>query len=204
MGKRITAIDAYIARQQPFARPVLEYLRDLVHETCPDAVEVIKWGHPNFEYKGPFAGMAAFKAHATFGFWKHSLLVDGKATLGKSDEKAMGSFGRLTSVDDLPGRRTLVALVKRAMKLNDDGIKNPARSGPRKPVVVKPPAYFMAAVRANRKAVATWEGFAPSHKRDYVDWVTEARTEPTREKRLATTVAWLAQGKKRNWKYAKC
>lgn len=201
MGKRIAAIDAYISRQQPFAIPILERLRDLVHETCPGVVEVIKWGHPNFEYKGPFAGMAAFKAHATFGFWKDALLRKGSAPLGKSDEKAMGSFGRLTSLADLPGERAMRALIRRAMKLNDDGVKLPSRSATRKPIVVRPPAYFLAAVRSNRRALATWEGLAPSHRRDYVEWVTGAKTEPTRERRLATTVTWLSEGKRHNWKY---
>jgi uncharacterized protein YdeI (YjbR/CyaY-like superfamily) len=201
MGKRIAAVDAYIARQQPFAKPILVHLRDLVHEACPDADEVIKWGMPHFEYKGPFAGMAAFKAHATFGFWKEALLREGKASLAKSDEQAMGSFGRLRSLDDLPSRRTLASLIRKAMKLNDDGVKHPKRSSARKPIVVRPPAWFMTALRQKPKALATYEAFAPSHKREYVEWVTEAKTEATREKRLATMLAWLAEGKRRNWKY---
>lgn len=203
MGKRIAAVDAYIAKQQPFAKPILVHLRDLVHETCPGADEVIKWGMPHFDYKGPFAGMAAFKAHATFGFWKESLLRKGDTPLGKSDEKAMGSFGCLRSLDDLPSQRTLVSLIRKAMKLNEDGIKNPARSGARKPIVVRPPAWFMAALRKKPKALATYEGFPPGQRREYVEWVTEAKTEATREKRLATAVAWLAEGKRRNWKYEK-
>jgi uncharacterized protein YdeI (YjbR/CyaY-like superfamily) len=203
VGKRTAAFDAYIARQQPFAKPVLKYLRDLVHEVCPETVEVIKWGHPHFDYKGPFAGLAAFKAHATFGFWKAGLLAKDGAPLGKSDEKAMGSFGRLRSVEDLPGRRTMVSLLKRAMKLNDDGVKHPARSGLRKPIVVRPPAFFMSAVRRNAKALATYESLAPSHRREYVEWVTGAKTDATRDRRLATTVTWLSQGKRHNWKYEK-
>lgn len=201
MGQRIRDVDAYISRQRPFAVPILERLRDLVHEACPEVVEVIKWGHPNFDYRGPFAGMAAFKAHATFGFWKDALLRTAGRPLGKSTEKAMGSFGRLASLDDLPSKRDMLALVRRAKKLNDDGIKHPARSEPRKPVVVRPPAYFLAALRANRKALATWEALPPGQRREYVEWVTEAKTQPTRERRLATSVEWLAAGKRRNWKY---
>lgn len=201
MGKRIAAVDAYIARQQPFAIPILERLRELVHEICPEAEEVVKWGAPHFDYRGPFAGMAAFKAHATFGFWKDALLRDGDRPFGKSTEKAMGSFGRLTSVRDLPSKREMTALVRRAMKLNEDGVKLPHRSGTRKAPAVRPPAWFLAALRRNRRALATWEGLAPGHRREYVEWVTEAKTEPTRERRMATTVEWLAEGKRRNWKY---
>ena len=203
MGKRIAAVDAYIAKQQPFAKPILVHLRNRVHEVCPDANEVIKWGMPHFEYKGPFAGMAAFKAHATFGFWKEALLRKGRASLAKSDEPAMGSFGRLRSLDDLPSRRTLASLIREAMKLNEDGVKAPKRPSVRKPDV-RPPAWFMAALRQKPKALAAYEAFAPSHRREYVEWVTEAKTEATREKRLATTLSWLAEGKRRNWKYEKC
>lgn len=201
MGKRIAAVDAYIAKQQPFAKPILEYLRELVHETCPDVVESIKWGQPAFDYRGPFAGMGAFKAHAVFGFWKHALLAGGKASLGRSREKAMGSFGRLASLDDLPARRTLVALLRKAMKLNDEGVRVRARPRAGNAAAVRPPADFLAAVRANRRALAAWESLAPGHRREYVEWVTEAKGAATRERRLATTVEWLSQGKRRNWKY---
>jgi uncharacterized protein YdeI (YjbR/CyaY-like superfamily) len=202
MGKRIAAVDAYIAKQQPFAKPILVHLRDLVHEVCPDANEVIKWGMPHFDYQGPFAGMAAFKAHATFGFWKEALLRKGKAPLPEPAEKAMGSFGCIRSLDDLPSRRTLASLIREAMKLNEGGVKTPKRPSVPKPAV-RPPAWFMAALRKKPRALATYEAFPPGQKREYVEWVTEAKTEATREKRLATTVAWLAEGKRRNWKYEK-
>lgn len=199
MGQRIAAVDDYIARQRPFAVPILEHLRKVVHETCPEVVEVIKWGHPHFEHRGPLAGMAAFTAHATFGFWKEALLRKGDAPLGRPNAKAMGSFGRLTSLADLPADRALRALLRRAMKLNEDGVKLPSRS--RKANAVRPPADFLPAVRGNRRALATWQSLAPSHRREYVEWVTEARTAPTRQRRLATTVEWLAEGKRRNWRY---
>lgn len=201
MGKRLPEITAYIDKAQPFARPILRRLRELLHDACPEVVEVIKWGHPNFEYKGPFAGMAAFKAHATFGFWKDELLRGEKVSLGKSNEKAMGSFGRLTSVSDLPAERAMKSLIKQAMKLNDDGIKRPALARSKQPIVVKPPAYFLAALQKNKKALAAYEAFAPSHKREYVEWVVEAKTEATRERRLQTAIEWMAEGKRRNWKY---
>lgn len=201
MGRHSAAVTAYIARQQPFAKPILSHLRGLVHEGCPEVVETIKWGMPAFDYKGPFASMAAFRAHAVFGFWKEKLLAKDGRPLGKPGEKAMGSFGRLTSVADLPGRRAMLALVRRAMKLNDEGVRHPTRSRARRPVVVRPPAYFLAAVRANRKALATWESLAPSHRRDYVEWVTGAKTEATRARRMTTTVEWLAKGRKLTWEY---
>ena len=203
MGKRIRAIDVYIAKSQPFARPILNHLRDLVHEVCPEVEERLKWSHPAFDYKGPFVMMAAFQEHATFGLWKHTLLAGGKAQLGKSNEKAMGSFGRLTSVDDLPSRRTLVALLRKAMKLNEDGVKHPVRSAPKQSIVVRPPADFLGALRRNKKAHATYQSFPPGAKRDYVDWVKEAKTQATRERRLATAIEWMADGKRRNWKYEK-
>jgi uncharacterized protein YdeI (YjbR/CyaY-like superfamily) len=201
MGKRSREIDAYIAKSQPFAQPILEHLRELVHEVCPEVEERIKWSHPAFEYKGPFAMMASFKAHATFGLWKHSLLVGTDSKLAAASEQAMGSFGRLTSLADLPSRRTLVSLLRKAMKLNEDGIKQPTRAAAKKQIVVRPPADFLTALRRNKKALATYQALPPGAKRDYVEWVTEAKTQATRERRLSTAVAWMAEGKRRNWKY---
>ncbi len=200
MGKRIAAIDAYIEKQQPFAKPILRHVRTIVHNACPGVEEAVRWGHPHFLWHGPLASMAAFKTHATFGFWKHAQLAGGRTSLGRRREKAMGSFGRLASVADLPSRRALVALVKRAMKLNESGVKRTPRSGVRRPAV-RPPAGFLAAVRGNRRALATWERLAPSHRREYLEWVAGAKTAPTRERRLATTVKWLSEGKRHNWRY---
>lgn len=202
MGERIPEVDAYIAKQRPFAVPILEHLREVVHATCPGVTEVMKWGMPHFDYKGPFAGMAAFKAHATFGFWKESLLRRGGPPLGRSSEAAMGSFGRIASLRDLPPRRELVALLRRAMKLNDDGVRRPVRAA-RRPAAVRPPADLLAALRRNRPALATWEALAPGHRREYVEWITEAKRDETRARRLATAVEWLAEGRRRNWRYEK-
>jgi len=202
MGERIPEVDAYIAKQRPFAVPILEHLREVVHATCPGVTEVMKWGMPHFEYKGPFAGMAAFKAHATFGFWKESLLRRGGRPLGRSGEAAMGSFGRIASLRDLPPKRELVALLRRAMKLNDDGVRRPVRAA-RTPAAVRPPADFTAALRRNRRALATWDGLAPGHRREYVEWITEAKRAETRARRLATAIEWLAEGRRRNWRYEK-
>lgn len=200
MGTRDPRVDAYIKKAAPFAQPILVHVRELVHEACPDAVEQIKWGMPHFDYKGMFCGMAAFKKHAVFGFWKHELL------LGTDDGKwkeAMGSFGCLTSVRDLPSKATLTRLVKRAMKLNDEGVKAPlTKRGPREPIAT--PADLKAALAKNAKARKTYESFPPSAQRDYNEWLVEAKQKATREKRLATAIEWLAEGKRRHWKYETC
>jgi hypothetical protein len=192
-------IDAYIRKAAPFAQPILSHLRTVIHEACPAVEETIKWSHPAFDYKGIFCGMASFKEHATFGFWKDSLLGD---VLPKVDKTAMGSFGRLTSLDDLPSKAALVRIVKAAAKLNDQGVKMPRPSRQNRPAP-RPPADLAAALTKNPRASATFKAFSPSQKREYVDWVVEAKQAATREKRLATAIGWMAQGKERNWKYMK-
>jgi hypothetical protein len=199
MGKKDARVDAYIARSAPFARPILKRIRGLVHAGCPKVEETIKWGMPSFEYKGILCGMAAFKAHCVFGFWKDKLVMGGAA---KDD--AMGQFGCLTKVSQLPSRARMIALVKKAAGLNEAGIKAPRVVRSKAPKKLVAPAYFMKAVKKNKKALGTFEGFSPSSKREYVEWVTEAKTEETRERRLATAVEWMSQGKRRNWKYERC
>ncbi|MCI0560527.1 MAG: YdeI/OmpD-associated family protein, partial [Nitrososphaera sp.] len=164
----------------------------------PQVEEDMKWRNPTFMYKGILCGMGAFKEHAIFGFWKGTLIIADK---GKSLE-AMGSFGRITKVSDLPSKKILIGYVKQAMALNEQGVKAPVKHDkPKKPVRVPP--YLSAALKKNKKALATFENFSPSHKREYIEWVTEAKTEETRNKRLQTAVEWIAQGKGRNWKYMK-
>lgn len=193
-------IDAYIEKSADFAKPILSHLRTIVHQACPDVEESMKWSFPNFLYKGILCNMAAFKAHCAFGFWKSSLIVknNGKA------EKAMGQFGRITNVADLPSKKVLVALIAEAMRLNDEGVPSPTRSKPRMKKEVVVPDDLSASLAKNRKARATFEKFSPGHKREYVEWITEAKTEATRAKRLTTTLEWLAEGKPRNWKYMNC
>jgi hypothetical protein len=201
MPTRDKRIDAYIAKSADFAQPILNHLRQIVHEGCPAVEETIKWGFPSFVYKGMLCGMAAFKQHCTFGFWKGKLIIDLKP---KAPANAMGHFGRVTSMKDLPSKRVLVEYVRKAAQLNDQGIKVPKKpkpAGERKLVV---PPYFMAAVKKNKKATATFEGFPYSKKKDYVEWVMEAKTDETRDRRMQTSVKWMAEGKSRNWKYEKC
>jgi uncharacterized protein YdeI (YjbR/CyaY-like superfamily) len=196
-------IDEYINKAQPFARPILEHIRRLVHKACPEVQETIKWGMPSFEYKGPFIGMAAFKAHAVFGFWKAKLLKDPKNYLGDraaDGGEAMGHGGRLTKVSDLPPDKAMLDFIKQAKKLNDEGVKLPAKEKKAK-APLKVPPYFLTAIRKNKKALNTFENFSYSNKKEYVQWITEAKTEATREQRLETAVEWMAEGKVRNWKY---
>ncbi len=197
MGTKDRRIDEYIANAQPFARPILKYLRKAVHAGCPDVEETLKWQNPAFMYKGILAGMAAFKQHVAFGFWKASAMQGG---LGDKAYDAMGQFGRITSVDDLPDETALVRLVKEAAELHDKGVKAPRKKhAPRQPI--PEPADFLAALRKNKKALKTYESFSPSHKREYLEWITEAKREATRKTRLETAIRWMAEGKARNWKY---
>ena len=187
-------MDAYIAKSEAFARPILERLRELVHAACPDARETMKWSSPHFEHRGPLCFMAAFKEHCAFGFWKGSLIVENPS------EEAMGQLGRITRIEDLPPRRTLTAWIRKAMKLNETGVKAPRAARAKRP----PPAIpddLRRALRSDARARATFEGFSPSHKREYVEWITDAKTDATRERRLARAIAWMAEGKSRNWKY---
>ncbi len=197
-------IDSKIAKAADFAKPILRHLRELVHEACPETEETLKWSHPSFVYRGKIlCGMAAFKEHCTFGFWHQGM----EAVLEKSGVKsdaAWGSLGRLTGLADLPSDEALLRCIRTAALLNES--EAPARPRPvRKPVApLRVPADLAAALKKNRKAAATFEKFSPSHRNDYVEWITEARRDETRAKRLATTLEWLAEGKSRNWKYEKC
>jgi len=193
-------VDAYIAEAPPYARPILERLRATVHEACPGVEEALKWSAPSFQYAGGIlCGMAAFKHHVSFGFWKHALVM-GEGI----PREGMGSFGKMTSLADLPPKQELVALVRKAMTLNEQGVKPAAtrKTAPRPPPV--PPADLAAALAANKAAKATFDGFPPSQQREYVEWLTEAKREDTRSRRLAQAIEWLAEGKPRNWKYMNC
>ena len=196
-------VDAYIAKSADFARPVLRHLRKLVHEECPEALETIKWGMPSFVLDGKIlCGMAAFKAHCTFGFWKREV----RRALGRDESsgEAMGDLGRISGLADLPSAAVLRRGVRKAAAL----IRRPAPAGaprPRKPARALPvPADLAAALRKRPKAKAHFEGLSPSHRNEYVAWITEAKRDETRAKRLATALECLADGKHRNWRYESC
>ncbi len=200
MGIRDPRVDAYIAQAAEFAQPILTWLRGVVHQYCPEVEESIKWGFPHFLYHGMLCSMAAFKQHCSFGFWKGTLFV-----ADARNDEAMGQFGRITSLQDAPGKKLLAGYIRQAMQFNESGAK-PVR--PTKDTVPKPPAEvpddLAAALKKNRKAAAVFNGFSNTNRREYIEWITEAKRAETREKRLVQTLEWLAEGKPRNWKYQDC
>lgn len=196
--KREPRVDAYIASRAEFARPILSHLRERIHAACPEVEEGIKWSMPAFSYKGrPLCNMAAFKEHATFGFWRGKDVIEAE---GRKDG-AMGQFGRITSLGDLPDDAELDAIIRKAMEVSQT-------APPRKVVKPKPPAEppedLVAALNAEPKAAETFAAFSPSCRREYVEWVVDAKREETRARRIAQAVEWIAMGKKRNWKYEGC
>lgn len=199
MRKPDPRVDDYVAKAPAFARPLLVELRARVHASCPEVVETIKWRMPSFEHHGLLAGMAAFRQHCVFGFWKHELLLQEDAKW----REAMGSFGCLKRLADLPGKREFARLVKRAMELNEQGIQAPKTKTRRKaPVAVHP--EFAQALARNAKAKRTLAGFPPGQQREYLEWIAEAKADATRARRIGQAIEWLAQGKRRNWKYERC
>jgi len=201
MGKHDPRVDAYIAKSADFARPILEHLRAVLHEGCPEVEEAIKWGMPSFLYHGRIlCGFAAFKQHCAFGFW------GGRGLVGNEDKRddAMGQFGRIASLKDLPSKKALIGYVKQAMTLSNERAAAPSK--PRKAPKPAPatPDDLAAALKKNKKAAVTYQAFSPSCKREYVEWITEAKREETRASRIAQAVAWMAEGKQRNWKYQQC
>jgi uncharacterized protein YdeI (YjbR/CyaY-like superfamily) len=201
MGKKDPRVDAYIAKSADFAKPILKHLRELIHKACPGVEETIKWGFASFDYKGPFCSMASFKNHMSFGFWKASLMKDAEL-LKENQGEGMGHLGKITSMKDLPPDKVILGYIKEAAMLNEKGIKLPPRKKTEAKEVV-PPDYFLKAIKKNKQAWNNYENFSPSCKREYIMWVTEAKTDETRNKRLETTVEWMAEGKQRNWKYMK-
>jgi uncharacterized protein YdeI (YjbR/CyaY-like superfamily) len=201
MSTRSPAVDAYIAKAAPFAQPILERIREAFHSACPEAEEVIKWGVPHFDYKGPLGMMAAFKQHVGWGFWKMKLMKDPQGLLG-GEREAMGGL-KVTDIKDLPPKRVMVEYIREAVRLNEAGIKAPRTPSKKAATPIEVPADLAAALKKDKKAKATFDAFPPSHKREYIEWITEAKQEATRQKRLATTMEWLAEGKPRNWKYMK-
>jgi uncharacterized protein YdeI (YjbR/CyaY-like superfamily) len=197
-------IDAYIQGSADFARPILEHLRQLIHKACPGVVETIKWSRPFFEYQGGMlCHISAFKQHCAVGFWNAPLLKDPAGVLHIKDKNAMGHFDRITSLKDLPADKVLIALIKEAAALNEQGVKKPAPvKKPLKAALPVPPA-LASALKKNKKAADVFAGFPPSHRREYIEWITEAKTDETRDRRIASTLEWLKEGKSRNWKYEK-
>jgi len=198
MSQQDERIDTYIAMSAGFAQPILKHLRNLVHQGCPEVEETLKWSMPAFVYKGLLCSMAAFKRHATFGFWKHELILS--ETL---DKKAMGQFGRITSLADLPTNQVMLKYIRKAAELNEAGTKVPSRTranhAAKRRLVM--PRYLVSGLEKNQRARANFEKLSYSHKKEYVEWLASAKREETRQKRLKTALAWIAQSKPQNWRH---
>jgi uncharacterized protein YdeI (YjbR/CyaY-like superfamily) len=201
-------VDAYCAKVQTFAQPILAHLRELVHQACPEVEETIKWSRPFFQYRGAIlCNMSAFKEHCSFGFWGEEIgAVLREAAVLK--EGGMGSLGRITSVADLPSDKQMLGWIRQAAAFVDSGQYTSPIAARHKVVKQKPsldtPAEFKAALQRNKKAAAVFTALSPSCKREYVEWIAEAKRQETRDKRIATAVEWIAEGKQRNWKYQNC
>ncbi len=204
MKKTDPRIDAYIGKAAEFAKPILKHLRKMVRKGCPGAEETMKWSMPSFTYGGKIlCGMAAFKEHCGFWFWHRGMSAVLRAD-GRKTAPGMGTFGRVTSLKDLPSDKKLALYIKKAAALNESDA--PARPRPVKrsapPLAV--PEDLAAGLKKNKAAAATYEKFGPGRRKEYIDWITEAKRDETRQKRVATTLEWLAEGKSRNWKYENC
>jgi uncharacterized protein YdeI (YjbR/CyaY-like superfamily) len=201
MKKTDPRIDTYILKSADFAIPILSYLRDLVHAYCPEATETMKWSFPHFEYKGTIlCNMAAFKQHCSLGFWHGSRLSDPQNLLALGEKASMGHLGRITKLEDLPDESVLGDFIMQSMKLIDNGEKIQREPRPAVSKELEVPGYFTEAMTP--KASAIFNGFTYSQRKDYVQWILEAKTEVTRQKRMATAIEWLEEGKTRHWKYA--
>ncbi len=195
-------VDKYITTSADFAKPIMEHFREVIHTACPDAEEKIKWGMPFFDYADDMmCNMAAFKNHAAIGFWKAAIMKDPVLVATAKAETAMGHFGQLKTVKDLPADKKLTGWIKEAMKLNEEGIKVPAKPKSAAKKEIDVPDYFKVAIAKNKKAAVVFNSFSYSNKKEYVAWVTEAKTEATREKRIASAIALMEEGKTRHWKY---
>jgi uncharacterized protein YdeI (YjbR/CyaY-like superfamily) len=189
MGTRDPRVDAYLEKAAPFAKPILEQFRAVVHEACPDVEETIRWSVPSFSHQGMLCNMAAFKAHCRIVFAKEPLI-----------RGAAEAFGKVEDLQGLPPRKKLLEMVKQAAKLNEAGTRIPKTTQPRKAPAPVPPA-LEAALRRSKKARANFAGLPPSHKREYIEWINEAKKDETRDKRVERTIAQVEEGKSLNWKY---
>lgn len=194
-------VDAYIAKKEDFAIKILDHLRKVIHKACPEITETIKWGFPHFEYEGPLCFMAGFKAHCTFGFWRGDLLKDLREKANTTGEKGMGQFGRITSLKDLPSDAAISKWIREAAKLNEQGV---SALPPRKITtqkLLKTPAYFTKALSTNKKAEKNFHALTIAQRNEYIEWITEAKTESTRQSRMKSMLEWVRDAKPRNWKY---
>lgn len=207
MSKKDPRIDAYIEKSKDFAKPILLHVRELIHKAVPEAEETMKWSMPHFDYLGEMmCSMASFKEHIAVSFWKGSIMNDSDKILDVGREQAMGHFGRITNIKDLPSDKIMIKYIKEAARLNKEGIKLPPKkkASPEAKNELEIPDYFTKALSKNKAAKKVFEEFTYSKKKEYVEWITEAKTEATRDKRMEQALEWLAEGKSRHWKYQNC
>ena len=201
-----TKVDLYIAQAKPFAKPILNHLRELVHQACPGVQETMKWSRPFFEYKGVILGnMSAFNAHCSFGFWGQEIgavLHEAKVL----QEDGMGSLGKIATLEDLPAKKQMLQWLKQAKTFIDNGqytspiaARNKVVKAPK--AALETPTEFTQALKSHPKAALVFQNFAPSCQREYLEWFADAKQQATREKRIAQAVEWLNEGKQRHWKY---
>ena len=193
MAKKDPRVDAYIKKARPFAQPILKHLRKVVHAGCPDVEETIKWRMPFFQRNGIICFMAAFKEHCAFGFWR------GKEIFGKENEGAMGHLGRITSIGDLPSDKKLIGYIRQAAELNERGVQKKRTSRGKQKLNV--PSELKSALQKNAGARKTFENFSYTKKKEYVDWIADAKRDETRQRRLKTAIQWMNEGKPQNWRY---
>lgn len=193
-------VTAYIDKAQPFAQQVLKHIRALVHKTNKEVEEKMKWGMPHFDYKGMYCGIASMKEHCAFGFWKASLLKDPGNYLVRGENSGMGSFGKIKSLADLPPDKVLIDFINQAKELNDADIKVAAR--PKTETTIhETPEIMIKALKRNQKANAAFQNLSPGKRKEYIEWIAGAKTDLTKEKRLATMLEWVQEGKSLNWRY---
>lgn len=203
MGNGNPKVDAYIAKAKPFAQPILEHLRELMQKACPGVEETIKWNMPFFVYRGAILGnMSAFQAHCRFGFWGKEIGAVVREARA-AEITGADSLGRITSVQDLPPDKQMLGWIRQAAAFVDSGeYTSPVAARSRKP---KPeaevPADFATALKKSKRAAAFFADFSPSCRREYIEWIAEAKRDETRAKRITTAMEWIAEGKQRNWKY---
>jgi len=202
MEKHSPKVDEYIEKSQDFAKPILNYIRETVHEFCPDAEETMKWSFPHFIYKGKnLCAMASFKQHCTFGFWLEKEMKTMQEITQDIEKNSMFSLGKITKIEDLPPKPQLKKAIKEAMDLTEMGVIM-KKAAPSK-TEIEVPDYFKEALHQNKKALETFEKTSPSFRKEYIMWITEAKTETTRNKRMEQALEWISEGKGRNWKYEK-
>ena len=194
-------VDVYIEKAGEFARPILIHLRNLVHTACPDVKETIKWGFPHFEYKGMLCHMAAFKKHCSFGFWKAALINESAQFLNSLGLQGIDHFDRISTMQDLPADSVLISYIKEAMRLNEEEIKMPKKKIDTNRLAISIPDAFKKALDADAKAIQVFEKASSSFRKEYIEWIADAKTDLTRDKRIATALEWISEGKGRNWKY---